>query len=188
MTPVTPINQYKCTKCEGKSFKHRQSLHNHVQRAHMDKEFPCTKCNATFKSNYVLKRHLNQKKPCNASNKDHSCTICNLVCSSKYNLGRHIQRSHTPSAKKKVFDCKQCDESLPSLAALRAHKKLHTTKVKIWKRSAKKKQKEAPSEMDQQELMDYELATGEITLATDYMYGDDDDLELVTMAQTKQVG
>ncbi len=60
----------------------------------------CAKCNKTFRSNYLLNKHLNQKIPCGTI-VQFICTNCNKEFSSHFNLERHKNKK-TPCLRNNV--------------------------------------------------------------------------------------
>lgn len=138
---VTP---YMCEVC-GNSFSSKKILNHHVlDTHHSERQFCCTKCEATFTHETKLARHVNSVHA--KRSYDIVCTICQKAYASKYDLQRHLKtheigqhacdlchkvfkmRSYLLQHKKshsKTFMCQFCGKTFSNCASLSRHRKTH---------------------------------------------------------------
>ena len=98
----------------------------------------CNLCNKTFKSNYILQRHINQPVKCNVipdiiydqkENKN-ICNLCNKTFKSNYILQRHLNQKNKCNQinipvviePKKLIKCKNCNMTFRTEYLLNKHK------------------------------------------------------------------
>lgn len=83
-----------------------------------DCPFQCNQCNAKFKINSDLKRHIRV----HSGEKPYKCDFCDYRCAMKGNLKSHVQIKH---ASHNSFRCPDCDFQCANKSALRQHSRGH---------------------------------------------------------------
>lgn len=83
-----------------------------------DCPFQCNQCNAKFKINSDLKRHIRV----HSGEKPYKCDFCDYCCAMKGNLKSHVQIKH---ASQNSFRCPDCDFQCANKSALRQHSRGH---------------------------------------------------------------
>ncbi|CAB1336632.1 unnamed protein product [Coregonus sp. 'balchen'] len=83
-----------------------------------DAPFQCTQCEAKFKINSDLKRHIR----IHSGEKPYKCDFCEYRCAMKGNLKSHVQIKHGTS---NSFHCPDCDFQCTNKTALRQHSREH---------------------------------------------------------------
>ncbi|XP_038157031.1 zinc finger protein 271-like [Cyprinodon tularosa] len=108
---------YRCVIC-GKTFRHKGNLVRHVEKHADCQENLCGVCGKRLKASEDLSEHL-------SSHRDSVCTsrTCNVCGKMFQNIETHL-RSHTGV---KPYSCDICSRSFPRAAALKRHKKIHST-------------------------------------------------------------
>ena len=82
-----------------------------------DPPFKCVLCGATYKADYTLEKHLQEKH--GEEKKLFKCNECDQILKTKRNLENHVTTKHRT--------CKECRLVLGSKDELDHHKKEHTT-------------------------------------------------------------
>ncbi|RXM97438.1 Zinc finger protein 64-like, isoforms 1 and 2 [Acipenser ruthenus] len=83
-----------------------------------DAPFQCHLCEAKFKINSDLKRHMR----IHSGEKPYKCEFCEYCCAMKGNLKSHIQLKHSTE---NAFKCTQCDFQCRNKTSLRQHAREH---------------------------------------------------------------
>uniref|UniRef100_A0A1B6L061 C2H2-type domain-containing protein n=1 Tax=Graphocephala atropunctata TaxID=36148 RepID=A0A1B6L061_9HEMI len=84
--------QFFCEKCDYKSYE-RDLLKSHIKNVHSNasSSYACTMCQARFRQERSLKRHLAEHTDQNSYN----CTLCNRSFNRMRNLTHHQKRWHS---------------------------------------------------------------------------------------------
>lgn len=117
-----------CTEC-GKSYKNIIMLRAHEKRIHKGiKEpalFKCNICSKMFKSNFLLKMHLNR----HMNIRNYSCAICNQQFFTKASAQLHMTK-HTDE---KPYQCPFCPMKYKYPTSLTKHLPKHDTNLTLLK-------------------------------------------------------
>ena len=104
----------KCNICDA-TFKTNQNLKKHIRSVHEGKRFKCKSCDASFTQKDSLSRHVTSV---HEGKKPFKCNICDANFTQKGNLNGHISLVHEG---KKPFSCSICHTSFSRKAALNIH-------------------------------------------------------------------
>jgi len=101
-------------------------LEDHVAR-HMAKEktFSCEQCQASFYTEFDLKKHKASHKY-----KDLICDLCGYTSNLKKNLERHRMMKHE-KPNERPFSCDVCGMAFKCKSSLKGHLKTHTEERKF---------------------------------------------------------
>lgn len=110
-----------CPICS-KGFCHKKSLECHLTSHTNLRNFSCSKCDMTFKTQGTLYNHEKRHKI--SSDQEFVCLICDQKFAQKVYYERHVKLLHSSMEKK--FKCETCGKMYKHKISLEQHQRVHT--------------------------------------------------------------
>ena len=119
VSKYSTVRPYKCTECDAR-FKLNINLTRHIlQGKHYDaRRYHCNECDSRFKLENYLTRHLQAKHSVTYDARPHPCDKCDARFNTKYILKRHMLSKHSDS---RPYHCTQCNATFKQKTHLNSH-------------------------------------------------------------------